>query len=478
MKVNQYLIATEYISGIFSLLYIIFSIMTKAEYKLKEEDISLYKTNWNSAPIINIELSNEEGCKENFEPLISNKFPLLKKGCDCTNSNKIEYRGKIFEDLCNERQLEGNCLDVEERPESPFYKWKNSVLCVERGKKSFWDLMPWVTKSVSFCPNNYKSCGVFDSIGNILCLPEEETCPINYIKILGNDQPANEELQSLNKIKMNDKYTLYYSNNFPNNKIIVNLFANLNYFCINPNKGKFLMNKYPLNSLKGYDYCGKRKYERNEEDYFDPRFTILDNYSSNSFYEENNINKNIKNALQYPRPLKGSDIYLFYVNYLGWNANCYKEGRTEYTEDNMIDFEKRDNNTNTINYYILLAFLTFGLTIVTFALIVFIKTGDEKFGLIITLEAFKIIFCFLMIVIGCIFIQRNNKFLSSYNHFEEEKCGDNITEYAFDIFYKGISSKNKYFIITIILSGFEIILKFLFFVFICVFNEDLKRKTL
>ena len=31
------------------------------------------------------------------------------------------------------------------------------------------------------CENNYKKCGILDTLGNIMCIPENEECPINEV---------------------------------------------------------------------------------------------------------------------------------------------------------------------------------------------------------------------------------------------------------------------------------------------------------
>ena len=31
------------------------------------------------------------------------------------------------------------------------------------------------------CENNYKKCGILDTLGNIMCIPENDECPINEV---------------------------------------------------------------------------------------------------------------------------------------------------------------------------------------------------------------------------------------------------------------------------------------------------------
>ena len=68
------------------------------------------------------------------------------------------------------------------------------------------------------CKNNYKECGILDSMGNIMCIPVSETCPINEIsidKLDINDYSFHKDLFK--------NYILYYNNKRINNTIVVKM---------------------------------------------------------------------------------------------------------------------------------------------------------------------------------------------------------------------------------------------------------------
>ena len=77
------------------------------------------------------------------------------------------------------------------------------------------------------CEKNYKKCGILDSIGNIMCIPENEICPINDIKI---DLASNKSLYELKGYEstpfnnLQEGYALYYTNNATEKEIISKLF--------------------------------------------------------------------------------------------------------------------------------------------------------------------------------------------------------------------------------------------------------------
>ena len=73
------------------------------------------------------------------------------------------------------------------------------------------------------CPNNQKKCGILDSAGRLLCLPNDEECPINGFGISDSNSDPNyvgyyqkEALDS----KDNKKYYFYYTNKNINDIII------------------------------------------------------------------------------------------------------------------------------------------------------------------------------------------------------------------------------------------------------------------
>ena len=77
------------------------------------------------------------------------------------------------------------------------------------------------------CEINYKKCGILDSLGNIMCIPENEICPINDIKI---DLASNKSLYELKGYEstpfnnLQEGYALYYTNNATEKEIISKLF--------------------------------------------------------------------------------------------------------------------------------------------------------------------------------------------------------------------------------------------------------------
>lgn len=84
------------------------------------------------------------------------------------------------------------------------------------------------------CKINYKKCGILNNKGRILCLPEEEECPLNGFAISSNNEDSRFEGYSKSKVKDSDSgldYYFYYTNKNINKNIITNFKLSDGYPC-------------------------------------------------------------------------------------------------------------------------------------------------------------------------------------------------------------------------------------------------------
>ena len=76
------------------------------------------------------------------------------------------------------------------------------------------------------CEDNYKKCGILDTYGNIMHIPEEEECPINDIiidLISKKDEYDSKGYQNIQLKNIFENYTLYYTNKKIDNEIIIKI---------------------------------------------------------------------------------------------------------------------------------------------------------------------------------------------------------------------------------------------------------------
>ena len=64
-----------------------------------------------------------------------------------------------------------------------FQKINSKYICVKNSNTTYKDLMKsnQILPKDSECPSNFKSCGIIDTLENIFCVLENETCPIKNL---------------------------------------------------------------------------------------------------------------------------------------------------------------------------------------------------------------------------------------------------------------------------------------------------------
>ena len=75
------------------------------------------------------------------------------------------------------------------------------------------------------CEVNFKRCGILDTYGNIMCIQENESCPINDIIVDSKEKKyeyINKGYQFCQLSKLPNNYYLYYTNNEIDKEIVVN----------------------------------------------------------------------------------------------------------------------------------------------------------------------------------------------------------------------------------------------------------------
>lgn len=130
------------------------------------------------------------------------------------------------------------------------------------------------------CEQNFKKCGILDTYGNIMCIPESDSCPINKITI-DLEEKKNDYINKGYKYtkisKIPSNYVLYYTNIEIDNEIIVHLnfcdeqpkyISPQNFIFDNDTYDKFLVKHYSSGGDDGYydgggggDYDGGGGYD-------------------------------------------------------------------------------------------------------------------------------------------------------------------------------------------------------------------------
>ncbi len=80
--------------------------------------------------------------------------------------------------------------------------------------------------SGKICEANYKKCGILDTMGNIMCIPKEDECPINDMivdLISKNDYYISNGYKAAYLDNLGEEYALYFTNESTDKEIIVKM---------------------------------------------------------------------------------------------------------------------------------------------------------------------------------------------------------------------------------------------------------------
>ncbi len=276
--------------------YLVYSskIISKYNHPYNSKYIQKYLENWNSSPIIDISLVDDETqCTTGTNETIG-YFPGTETFCDCNGSLSKGFCKSNDTSKCHTIHFFSDELEVK--------KWDNKSFCIKRLDKTYTELRENNVRETCY-EENETNCGYFDSSHKKnLCLLKGEICPIKVI----NDK----ESFDIEIIEDED------------NQIITSITLSSEELpCSHPYEGLFGQSKFKYNKLKGNNYC-KTKVNGFE---FDERYKNIDNCtleelgSYNSFYEDY-INQSEKLKKTY-----NENVSLSYTGYFEMTDKAFKK---------------------------------------------------------------------------------------------------------------------------------------------------------
>ena len=347
MKVKSYLYFTSFTVCIFPIISLIFCyIYTNTPYLtgiLTELNNSL-----NDFPLS--DLQYVQNCSEEKYLQLLYKVPASFKGCACLNISYYKWRqankSLVSRGKCNKNKTLNGCISIDYYPPVDFFKWHSNQFCSKRynntlGYKLFFK--DSVGKDEN-CKKGFKKCGKLDNMENYICLPENESCPINDIFV---SNIKNDSLNDTYEIyEFGDKY-LYYSNKIYDNPLITKLKTAEGKLCAG--KG-YYHTDYPQFILDENFYlygCRFKIYNS----LYDESIEKLDYMTKEELFNDNNFSMHSRYnySCEYPYYSLNAQLFLYPKKYIGFDKKCLKENNLD------IDNKLFDNDTiNNINSNLLL----------------------------------------------------------------------------------------------------------------------------
>ena len=266
-------------------------------------------TDFLSTPLFNFSLSNNSQCPVNLNIFNYSKWEGTITGCLCDN--------QYFKRYCLINDF--YCQFIEKQNEIPIHKWKNISFCISSQNNSefnYYNLLTnYSVNKHNQCGNQYKQCGILDTLNNTLCLPPNIECPLNYFN---KNILSNETYKTIN---ISDNNYIYFANNTNTHHGVISQFKlGENKHCLFPDEYHSFSNPYPLDKHPYYG-CEKNK----DGIYFDTRYTLIDSDNKLSLYKENNIIESMIKLPYYPmKYLHLNTISLFSKPFTGYDKNCLK----------------------------------------------------------------------------------------------------------------------------------------------------------
>jgi hypothetical protein len=348
------------------------------------------------------------------------------------------------------------CRTINSIPPINFKQWRGKNLCGPRMPLSYLDMT--VAARANSCPFKTRSCGVIDSLNNIMCVDQSLPCPLNELKFIGNGQtvPTDKNYTSID-VKGGKILT---SNQNVNGKILDEFSVSDRQPCADPDYKNLINPVYKLNPFTGKDSC-KGKIGNYV---VDNRWTEVDIYNSFDLLKENNIYQLTLNLPLYPNQAQFQhDVNLYSRNYIGLNPVCLQDLKNNGYAQQLIN-DLLTIGTN-INYALSLALvamilgiIVFVVTITYFILMIVFKDSSlqESLNIKAIITILPTILCIVILILCSITSSYLRKYSNEDYYLGKKECVDDLTYLAVSNFKSGISTANTLHLICIAISVLNI----------------------
>jgi hypothetical protein len=425
--------AMEIFLGISVLTSLILSIIGFVELHFSHNALKDITTSWEKHPIFEI-FTNSQGCKDSSSPLLTDEWVGTVEGCDCRNiwDDDIpwDYQNRLNRVRCDYNMTYAGCRNIPQNDPVPLNIWRSTFICAKTRRESYLDLHRTSARSNKYCPNGLKQCGKLDTLGNLLCIPLEDTCPINKIII----QPESKEPPSDFKYKdlnLSDRTKLYYTNEAIEEKILVDIKISEGDVCVDASQHntKFPGKSYILD--RDYNNLGCNIKIKNSE--YDNRYVMIDTYPKQQVYFDNGLKYLISRLPEYPLSNLDADLSIYLRPYIGWKI--YSSSSSDEDLGIVKTLSQTVSHISTLKMINMIFFI---IIFVFFIFQVFLKWENK--GCLNLLEFIFVCFAIANFILSYLSLSKN-EFSIDFKEFSE---GDEITNAIFEeIGLKLVSTRGK-----------------------------------
>lgn len=457
---NMFVIGSTVFYLIATLLMFIFLTITYANVANSEYSYMFsIGENWQRGPIMSVN-SDSSYCNGDSTPLISNMWEGTQPGCYCTFS--IDFYGPLRRDYC--RKSRDNfmyCSSVPPIAPIDYKVWKGVSICATHASTKYLELN--IAKNPESCYPGLKSCGIIDSLNNVMCVPHNSPCPINYVDVISTDKEPLDN-NKLTVFNLTDGEQMIFSNENPNGKIFTEFIISEGVPCADPSRKNLAEKPYLLDPYYSKSDCSNPVGNYT----LDNRYEKIDSYDVKNLLTENNIFPLVQRLPLYPYQSK-KQVGLYSRGYIGLNPACLQEIRDEGMIDDMM-YDLLDIN-DYMGYVVNLSLAAmiagiFLLLFVIFTSVIILcckfDNSELKGALLFYIAPF--IISIVIFILTMIVSMKLNGYTTQTNILTRQECVDDITWKASSSFEDNIKSAYSLSITSTSISGILFMIPVVFFV--------------
>ena len=385
-------------------------------------------------PISAISLAPASGVCPSGDKLHFGEWEGTIRGCYCILSF---FTGDLFNKNCNsngvcrggctkKQRSSIRCRSLYANNPIPITKWKSTEFCVDYLNSSQYDYFNLLEKSTltpEECINRGdKPCGILDKMNNILCLPQNETCPINSMIVDANPTMPGYTSYQFKSILAGGTY-LHVANGTQSGSVLSQLKLSDGEVCADLGEYSSPYKPYILERRTKIGCQNKfGNYTTN------PTYHLVDSFDKYTVYQENNITTAVQKLPfffdEWTTPRKTS---IYSTTFIGFDKECLKS--------NPINLNRLINNRiYGLNVMNLINLCVGGTIFIAFIALVFSeideirKERNHSFNTFVNLKALLCILCFVVDVLAFIEI-----FIYNAGSKVGAPCADDITKTVLSI---------------------------------------------